>query len=174
MSGNIILMLIAAFFFFAASAGSGAVRMDAAARELSAADVMITEFETLPFEASLDDAVHALIRTTQAEFPVVDVSGRLRGMLTRKKIASGLREQGRDASTTEYLETDVPTVSAAHALDGRVSQALQRVSAVAVVDQSERLVGYITLQNLLENMMLAEASRGPSSVAVNRTTAQRR
>jgi stage IV sporulation protein FB len=166
MSGNVILMLIAAFLFFAASAESGAVRMDAAARGLSAADVMITEFEALPVEASLDDAVHALIRTTQAEFPVVDARGGLRGMLTRKKIVSGLRQQGREASVVEYLETDVPTVSAAHALDGLVSQALQKASAVAVVDPSERLVGYITLQNLLENMMLAQAPRSRTSAVV--------
>jgi len=159
-SGNIILVLIAGFVFFAASSETGAVRIDAAMRGLAAADVMITRFEVLPANASLGDAADALIRTTQSEFPVIDGSGRLRGMLTRKQIVAGLNEAGRDARVLGYIQADIPVVGPAHALDGILSRSLLDAPAVAVVDRSGQLVGYITVENLLENMMISEAPRG--------------
>ena len=160
-SGNIVLVLIAVFVFLAASSETGAVRMDAAMRGLAAGDVMITHFEVLPADATLGDAADALIRTTQAEFPVVDDSGRLQGVLARKEIVSGLKDGGRDARASQHMHTDIPAVGPNHALSGSLSRSLQSAPAVAVVDRSERLVGYITLQNLLENMMISEAPRTP-------------
>ncbi len=163
-SGNVILVLIAAFVFVAASSENGTVRLEAATRGLSAADAMITHFESIPVDATLDDAAEALIRTTQSEFPVVDARGRVRGMLTRKQIAIGLKERGRDAPVSRYMEPDVAIVGVHQALEGIVSEALQKAPAVAVLDPSGRLVGYITLQNLLETMMIAEAPRQTSWV----------
>lgn len=156
-SGNIILVLIAAFVFIAASSESGAVRIEAATRGLAAADVMITAFEALPIDATLGDAADGLIRTTQVEFPVVDGLGRLHGILTRERIVAGLRDGGREAEVSSYMQTDIPLVSPSHALDGIIPRSLKNSPAVGVIDRSERLLGYITLQNLLENMMISEA-----------------
>jgi Zn-dependent protease/CBS domain-containing protein len=155
-SGNLILVLIAAFVFFAASSENGAVRLETAARALSAADAMITHFETLAPDATLDAAAHALISTTQAEFPVVDAGGRLHGFLTRKAIVAGLKEDGRSAPVSGRMTSDIPVIGPAHALDAPVTDALNKAPAVAVLDAGNRLVGYITLQNLVESMMIAE------------------
>ena len=167
-SGNIILVLIAAFVFFAASSESGAVRMEAATSGFAASDLMITRFETLPVDASLGDAADALIRTTQAEFPVIDSAGRLRGVLTREQIVAGLKQAGRDGRVWDYMHADIPLVGPTHALDGILSRSLHSAPAIGVVDRSERLVGYITLQNLVENMMITEAPRRRGPLAPRR------
>ena len=44
---------------------------------------MMTPVETLEPGATLSDAVDLLLRTAQKEFPIVDASGRPRGLLTK-------------------------------------------------------------------------------------------
>ena len=157
MSGNLILLLIAVFLFFTASSENGTVRLSEAARGLSAADVMITAFESLPAHASVDDAADALIRTTQAEFPVLDEDGRFEGMLTRDHILAALRGRDRATSVADVMQRDIPTVPRGSAADGILAHFGKGVPAVAVLDPSGRLLGYITVQNLLESMMIVEA-----------------
>jgi Mg/Co/Ni transporter MgtE len=49
----------------------------------------------LPRDATLEDAVEALLRTSQHEFPVVDEYDRVLGVLTRDDIIAALRRYGR-------------------------------------------------------------------------------
>lgn len=159
MSGNFILVLIGIVLFFVAASESGTVRLEEALRGLTAADAMITQFEVLRLDANIADAAEALIRTTQSEFPVVDGSGRFRGMLTREGIASALARRGRAALVLEAMERDIPEVGPSHSLDGIFSRQLGRAPAIAVLNGDGSLIGYITIQNLLETMMAVEAPR---------------
>jgi CBS-domain-containing membrane protein len=97
--GNPLLLFIGLFVYLGAAAEAHAVQMRQVARGMVAADAMITDFESLSPTSSINDAVQALIRTTQHEFPVVDGGGRLRGMLTRDAMIRALQQQGRDART---------------------------------------------------------------------------
>ncbi|MDR5651278.1 site-2 protease family protein [Ruixingdingia sedimenti] len=152
-SGNVMLMLIAVFVWFAANAENADVAMREATRGLLARDAAITVFEPLSPGDTLDAAAHALIRTTQHEFPVLGPDGRLEGFLTRQALARALASGARGDPVSGAMLREVPAVALDARLD-RVLAALQTAPAVAVTDAAGRFIGYVTPDNLGELMML--------------------
>jgi len=161
--GNPLLILVAAFIFLAASGEAGYVQAREYTRGYLASHAMITSFQSLGPLSTVDDAAALLLRTTQQEFPVVDGAGALRGMLTRQALIAALRDKGGSAPVIDIMEREVPTVPENACLDN-VFQTLQRSRGrvVAVVDPSQRLVGYITAENLSELVMIqsSRSARG--------------
>ncbi|MCF1505350.1 site-2 protease family protein [Afifella sp. H1R] len=170
--GNPILLLIAAFIFLAGNAEARSVGLEDAARGLRVRDAMISEFESLAPSATLGEAAELLLRTTQHEFPVVDGSGRLRGILTRATLIEKLAAEGPDAPVLHVMTADIPVIAAR----ARLSDALKRLQAgmapaVGVVEggislagrtEGGRFIGYITVDNIDELMMIRGAT-GPAS-----------
>jgi stage IV sporulation protein FB len=153
--GNLILILIAVFVWFAAQAESADTALRETARGLYARDAMITSFETLAPDDTVDAAATALIRTTQHEFPVVDAGGQLAGFLTRTALLRALAEGRRMTPVAAAMTVTVPQV----ALSARLEAALEAMSraeapCVAVTDREGRLLGYITPENLGELMLI--------------------
>ncbi|MCC6949423.1 MAG: site-2 protease family protein [Bradyrhizobiaceae bacterium] len=162
---NPMLIVIAIFVFLAASGEASHAQLRAVTRGALVSDAMITKFESLGTQSTVNDAVDALIRTTQREFPVVDGGGRLRGVLTRDAMIRALKDYGPTAPVLEVMEADVPTIPARASLDTAV-QALTQMGkpVVGVTDTQGRLVGILTAENLGEMMMVQAASgdrRGP-------------
>ncbi|SKA20858.1 site-2 protease family protein [Consotaella salsifontis] len=157
MSGNVLLVFIAVFVYMAAAGESYQVGMEDASRSVCVRDVMITEFETLATNATLTTAADALLRTTQHEFPIVDGAGQLRGILTRKGMMRALARSGRDTPAIEAMDTEIPLVRGHIALS-QATRLMQEAGkpAIGVVDGDNRLVGYVTPENLGEFMMLAQ------------------
>jgi Zn-dependent protease len=91
---NPMLVVIAIFVFLAASGEAGHAQLREVSRGALVADAMITKFESLGPQATVGDAVEALLRTTQKEFPIVDGAGRLRGVLIRDAMIRALKEHG--------------------------------------------------------------------------------
>jgi CBS domain-containing protein len=154
---NPMLIIIAVFIFLAASGEAAQAQLRAVAQGALVSDAMITEFQSLGTGATVNDAVEALIRTTQTEFPIVDGSGRLRGVLTRDAMVRALKERGPDTPVLEVMQDDVPTVSA------RAKTALRSLvqkgrPVVGVTDEKDRLIGLLTVENLGE-MMVVRAAR---------------
>jgi Zn-dependent protease/CBS domain-containing protein len=166
-SGNLILTLIAMFVFFAAGAEAGGARLRSASLGALAGDLMITRFETLRTDESVERGARALIETHQREFLIVDAPGRLAGVLTRDQIAGAVRKGPSDAAIGGIMGRDVPVVSPRH-LGDHVLQLLQGgAPAVAVLDGGE-LIGMITLDNIMEYVLLADSRRAwRSHLAVN-------
>ena len=158
-SGNVMLVVIAVFVFLAASGEAGYAQLRAVTRGNLVADAMITKFESLGTQSTVNDAVELLIRTTQKEFPVVDGGGRLRGVVTRDSMIKALKERGPEAPVLEIMESDIPTVSARARLEAAV-KALTELGkpVVGVTDANGRLVGLLTAENLGEMMMIQAAS----------------
>jgi len=160
LMGNPLLILIAVFIFLAAAGEAGYVQVRELTRGRLVTDAMITAFEPLGVMSSADDAAAALLRTTQQEFPVLDGARHLRGVVTRKAIIEALRsENGGATPVLEIMEANVPVVAQSAHLEDAVTL-LQRSPAgcVAVIDASDRVVGYVTAENLSELMMI-RASR---------------
>ena len=136
--------------------------MREASRGVLAQDAMITRFESLNMGSRVEDAVEALIRTTQHEFPVVDAAGRLQGMLTRDEMIKALRERGPDAPVREVMRTDIPLVEQRRSLAEALRPMQEKkLPAAGVVDREGRLIGYITPENVGE-LMMVQAARGGS------------
>ena len=155
---NPMLIFIAIFVYLAATAEAHDAQLRDASSSLLVGDVMVTQFARLPETATVADAVELLLATTQHEFPVVDFSGQLKGLLMQNEIILALRNEGRDARVSEVMRTDVPTIHYRKSLEEalRLMQAGQ-APAVAVVDTAGRLIGLITPENIGEMMMVRAA-----------------
>ncbi len=158
LMGNPILILIAIFIFFAASAESYSASMHDFARGRPVEEAMISQFESLPENAMLDDAAKLLLATTQQEFPVVDSDQRVLGFVTRKSLIEELQTSSGAQPINTAIERNVCAVNARTSLEDAV-ELLERqgAPAVAVVAESGRLVGYVTLENLAEFFMVRSA-----------------
>lgn len=153
-SGNLVLLLIAVFILMAAQAESSDVALRDMAKTLRAREAMITSFESLAPEDSLQAAASALIRTTQHEFPVLDEAGRPVGVLTRRAIFHAAEEHHETARVDSAMARDIPTLPLEAKLD-RVLDALQGgAPAVAVTDPEGRMIGYVTRENIGELMVV--------------------
>jgi Zn-dependent protease/CBS domain-containing protein len=165
--GNPLLILVAAFIFLAASGEAGYVQAREYTRGYLARHSMITSFQSLTPLATADDAAALLLRTTQQEFPIVDGAGMLRGVLTRDALIAALQRTGGQTPVIEIMQRDVPTVPENACVENIVP--LLHGSGkrmVGVLDGQQRLVGYITADNLAELIMI-ESSRagGPRPAA---------
>ncbi|WP_135469458.1 site-2 protease family protein [Crenalkalicoccus roseus] len=158
--GNPLLVFIALFVYLGAAAESQAVQMRDIGRGIPVRDAMITRFESLPPSATVEDAVQLLIQTTQREFPVVDGAGTLRGILTRDAMIRALKEQGPATPVLEVMHRDIPLVGPRQCLSDAM-QALHAggnpAPAVGVADQSGRLIGLVTPENVGEMVMVQQA-----------------
>lgn len=156
--GNPLLVLIAVFVYLAATAESQFVEMRSLARGYLARDAMITSFEALSPASTADDAVALLLRTTQQEFPVLDSTSRLQGIVTRDALIEALRDRGGTTLVTEFMHKDVPVVTGTATLDNVVQMLQQkRARAVAVAGPDDRLLGFITPENFSEVVMVGRA-----------------
>jgi CBS domain-containing protein len=119
---------------------------------------MMTRYATLEPEAPLSEAIDMLLKTSQADFPVVDRDGRLAGLLSRTGMIRALKESGPDASIGAAMTRDIPTIGVSGRLD-EAFRLLQEKSApaVGVVDASGRLAGFITSETIGEMLMVQEA-----------------
>lgn len=162
--GNPFLILIAIFIFLAASGEAHYVEMQDQARGQSVHDAMIQTFEVLSPNADADAAAALLLRTTQQEFPIVDGSGALRGVLTREALIKALASTGGRTSVLDIMTNDIPSVPETSALEP-VMKLLARNEwpAVAVVDPQGRLTGYVNAQNLAEYFWVRSAQSKPAS-----------
>ena len=93
---NPMLIVIGLFVYLAATAETQHVAFRDGTKGLSVREAMMSEIETLPPTATLDDAVNCLIRTAQKEFPVVDGAGHPRGLLTRDALIPALARRRPD------------------------------------------------------------------------------
>jgi stage IV sporulation protein FB len=157
--GNPLLVFIAVFIFIAATSERHMVEMSEVSRGVPMMDATITSLKTLNTNATVAEGVRALLATTQTEFPVVDGAGRLRGVLTREGIIRALSETGPDTPVIEVMEGDVPVVSKRAPLSQAIEK-LQSGSAkvVGVVDDDQRIVGILTMENLAEFMLVRQAT----------------
>jgi stage IV sporulation protein FB len=155
---NPLLIFIAIFVYLAASSEAHMVALRAMSQGVPVSAAMMTQYATLTPDASVDEAVQTLLRTSQSEFPVVDTAGKPVGVLGRNDIIRALRERGPAARVAEVMSTTVPILAHRRCLDEafRLLQEKQ-ASALAVVDGTGKLVGLITTETIGEMMMLKDA-----------------
>lgn len=152
---NPLLIFIAIFIYMGAASEARMAQLKEVTTGLPVSEAMVTQFLTLPPEAPLDRAVEALLRTTQHEFPVVDLSGRLTGILTRDDIIRGLRESGPQTPVSAVMHREVFLVQHNASFDEafRLMQDCQ-CPGLGVVNGEGRLVGLITPEAISEMIVI--------------------
>jgi stage IV sporulation protein FB len=153
--GNPLLLLIAFFIFLGAQQEATLAEMKEIATGVPVADAMVTHLVRLPPHARLEEAVEALLRTAQHEFPVVDAADRVLGVLTRDDLISALRRDGPEAPVAAVMRRDLPVVRAYQPFEDAF-RAMQECGcpAVPVVDAWGRFAGLITPENVGELMLV--------------------
>jgi stage IV sporulation protein FB len=155
-----LMILVAFFIFLGAGSEANAVATRVAGRGLRVAQMMVTDFRTIPVHATLSQAVDLLLSGEQREFPVVDNLGRTEGILTRENLIRGLSRLGTEATVAEAMTPAAPSVSPTlgfqEALDRLRSSGLP---ALPVVDAGGSLVGMLTMDNITD-LLLVRRARG--------------
>ena len=155
---NPLLIFIAIFVYLAATAEAQTAQLREVASSVLAGDVMVTNFSRLRRSSNIDEAIEMLLATTQHEFPVVDADDRFEGLLTRDDIIRALRESGPGTAVASVMHKEIPRSHPRKSLQDSLRMMQEAgVPAVAIVDDSGRLVGLMTPENLGEMMMVRAA-----------------
>jgi CBS domain-containing protein len=152
---NPMLIFIAFFIFLGAQQEAALAQMKDITLNVPVSEAMMTHLVRLPPHATLDDAVEALLRTSQHEFPVVEDDGRAVGVLTRDDLIAALKRRESSAPVAQFMRRDLPVVSAHDPFD----EAFRRMQecgcpALPVVDRFGRFAGLITPENVGEMMLV--------------------
>jgi stage IV sporulation protein FB len=164
--GNFLLMFVAFFVFLGAGQEASYVRQRTTVEGRRVREAMITRFETLTPNATLADAARHLLDTHQQDFPVLDAWGRVSGVLTRARLLRALAGAGPDTAVLEVMDREVHAV----APDDDMELAFTRLretpsSTLIVLEDGERLVGMVTLENLAEFIEVARSMRSRTTPA---------
>ena len=172
---NPILLFVALFVYLGAAQETAFVQMRNVTTGLPLSAAMMTDFRTLTPESSLSEAVQLLLGTAQHEFPVVEASGSVRGLLTRDAMIAALG-RGHTGPVGTLALLQVPMLELGASLEDAFAEMVQcRCSALAVVGPDGRLVGLITTENVGELMMVQNAlAKQPIAAGSDPATSLRR
>jgi len=162
---NPFLVFIALFVWIGAAGESGAVQIKAALAGLPIQAAMQTNFRVLSPHDSLAAASQALLAGSQVDFPVVDESGALVGVLTRSNLIRGLTTSGSEVTVETAMSRRFETADPGEMLESARTR-LQgcECSSLPVVRQG-RVLGIVTMENIGELMMLQDALRASQVAA---------
>jgi Zn-dependent protease/CBS domain-containing protein len=155
---NPFLIFIALFVYIGASQEAALAQMKDVSRRFPVSSAMVREFRTLPENATLQEAVDALLATSQHDFPVVNETGNVAGVLTRHDLIAALRKNDPAIRVGDVMRRDIPTVTTGTRFEEafRIMQE-SNCPAVPVLDSMKRLVGLLTPENVTELMMVQSA-----------------
>src|SRR6267143_4869742 len=155
---NPFLIFIAFFVYIGASQEAALAQMRDVSRRFPVSSAMVREFRSLPKSATLEEAVDALLATSQHDFPVLDEAGNVAGILTRHDLIAALRKNDPTIRVGDVMRRDIPTVTTGTRFEEafRIMQECN-CPAVPVLDSMKRLVGLLTPENVSELMMVQSA-----------------
>lgn len=154
---NTWLVLVGLFLFVAAQLQERSAVFHAVLQSVRLEEVMLTDFATLSPADTLEEALQKAVHSLQDDFPVVR-GGDLVGIISKQKILEALRSSGNG-----YVQPVMERLYEAAGREESLSTAFRKISRrglslVPVVDGG-RLVGIVTLQNLIHSMALLAESR---------------
>jgi len=151
------LLMIGFFLFIGAQLEERSAVFHSVLQSVRLEEVMLTDFATLSPADTLEDALQKAVHTLQDDFPVVRGSDMV-GVISKQKILDALRSDGNgyvQAAMNRLFDVATKEDSLASAFR---KLAARNLSIIPVVDE-QRLVGIVTLQNLMHSMALLAESR---------------
>ncbi len=154
---NAWLTMVGVIIFSAAQLEERAVIFQSVLDNVRLEEVMLTDFATLSPADTLEDALDKAVHSLQDDFPVVRGSDMV-GVISRQRILEALRMEGNgyvQAVMNKLFEVSARQESLASAF----RKLTQRNLSIIPVVEDQRLVGIVTLQNLMHSMALLAESR---------------
>jgi Zn-dependent protease len=151
------LTMVGVIVFSAAQLEERALMFQSVLDDVRLEEVMLTDFATLSPADTLEDALEKAVHSLQDDFPVVRGSDMV-GVISRQRILDALRAEGNgyvQAVMNKIFEVSVRQDS----LGSAFRKLTGRNSSIIPVVEDQRLVGIVTLQNLMHSMSLLAESR---------------
>jgi CBS domain-containing protein len=137
---------------------SAIVQMRYMTAGLPVSSAMVTRFDTLDHKATLNEAIDILLGTSQHEFAVLDDNGGFAGLLTKNNLILALRRSGPETLVTDVMITGLPTILPNTSFERALALVQQTGSpALPVVDNTGRLIGLFTPENVSELLLVRNA-----------------
>ena len=147
-SQNLVLLLIAIFVFFGAGQEAAYARTRAMVQGRTAKEAMMTRFETLAPQDSLEWATRLFLATHQRDFPVVDAWGRIAGLLDRYRLLEGVRQMGKEGAVLDAMDRDLLLIEPDTPLEDVLQLLNSRPQRALLVSDGEKLLGMLTVEKL--------------------------
>ncbi|HTW32667.1 MAG TPA: site-2 protease family protein [Candidatus Sulfotelmatobacter sp.] len=151
------LTMIGVIVFSAAQLEERALVFQSVLDNVSLEEVMLTDFATLSPADTLEDALDKAVHCLQDDFPVIRGSDMV-GVISKQRILDALRAEGNgyvQAVMNKIFEVSLRKES----LGSAFRKLTARNSSIIPVVEDQRLVGIVTLQNLMHSMALLAESR---------------
>ncbi len=155
--GGAWLALVGFFVLLAAQMEERSAMFHSVLETVHLEDIMLTDFATLSPADTLEDALEKAVHCLQDDFPVIR-GGDMVGIISRHKIVHALRAEGNgyvQSAMNRIFDVAQKTESLASAFRKLSSRNLSLIPIV----EDQRLVGIVTLQNLMHSMALLAESR---------------
>jgi Zn-dependent protease/CBS domain-containing protein len=151
------LTMIGFFLFVAAQLEERSAVFQSVLETVRLEDVMLTDFATLSPADTLEDALEKAVHSLQDDFPVIRGSDMV-GVISKQKILAALRAEGNG-----YVQAVMNRIFEVAQKKESLASAFRKLTArnlsIIPVVEDERLIGIVTLQNLMHSMALLAESR---------------
>ena len=154
---NTWLTMVGVIIFSAAQLEERAVVFQSVLDNVRLEEVMLTDFATLSPADTLEDALDKAVHSLQDDFPVIRGSDMV-GVISRQRILEALRVEGNG-----YVQAVMNKLFEVSARQESLASAFRKLTArnlsIIPVVEDQRLMGIVTLQNLMHSMALLAESR---------------
>ena len=162
---NLWLTMIGVFLFIAVQLEERSAMFQTVLETVRLEDVMLTDFATLSPADTLEDALEKAVHSLQDDFPVIRGSDMV-GVISRQKILQALRVEG-NGYVQSVMNRIFEVAQKGESLASAFRKLTSRNLSIIPVVEEQRLVGIITLQNLMHSMTLLAESRRLRKRALN-------
>jgi CBS domain-containing protein len=150
------LMLMGVFLFIAAQMEDRSLLFQSVIENVRLEEIMLTDFSTLSPADTLEDALNKAVHSLQDDFPVIRDSDMV-GVISKQHILRALREDG-NGYVQSAMKKAFETAAKNESLAAAFRKITRGVTMIPVVDDN-RLIGIVTLQNLMHSMGVLAESR---------------
>jgi Zn-dependent protease/CBS domain-containing protein len=151
------LTMVGVIVFSAAQLEERALVFQSVLDNVRLEEVMLTDFATLSPADTLEDALEKAVHSLQDDFPVVRGSDMV-GVISKQRILDALRAEGNG-----YVQAVMNKIFEVSLRQDTLGSAFRKLTArnssIIPVVEDQRLIGIVTLQNLMHSMTLLAESR---------------
>lgn len=151
------LTMVGVIVFSAAQLEERALVFQSVLDNVRLEEVMLTDFATLSPADTLEDALEKAVHSLQDDFPVVR-GGDMVGVISKARILDALRAEGNG-----YVQAAMNKIFEVSMRNDTLSSAFRKLTArsssIIPVVEDQRLIGIVTLQNLMHSMSLLAETR---------------
>ena len=171
LTGNIVLLLVAFFVYIGGGAEREAVESRAVLKYVTVEQGLTHNAVNLYSSERLSRAVDLIMNSYQTDYPVLDLSGKFIGVLTRPQLIQGLRTVGPDARIIDMMTSadKVPVVAPTDTLAEAWERMASAGSRVVAAKRGYEFLGLITLEDMNEVFQVMGAAMAgghkPSTLA---------